>query len=113
MLLFSPLKNQQSLLNMVFYPLRLSWYSTVEIIKNPLTAVFGIGVDITTVRFLLGLKILPIINPACGRLAILLLVVLYCCISLPKLAFLGWRLFCLMFYHLARQAEKSIHFIFL
>lgn len=44
-LLFTPLKNQESLLNMVFYPFRLAWYSAVEIMKNPWTALFGIGVD--------------------------------------------------------------------
>jgi tetratricopeptide (TPR) repeat protein len=29
----------------VFPPLNLSWYAAVEVLKNPLTAIFGIGVD--------------------------------------------------------------------
>lgn len=44
-LLVSPLKNQQSIFNILFYPFRIAWYAAVEIIKNPLSAFFGVGVD--------------------------------------------------------------------
>lgn len=30
---------------LILPPLRLSWYAAIEILKNPLTAVFGIGID--------------------------------------------------------------------
>lgn len=36
-------KSPQS--NMIFPPFNISWYAFVETLKNPLTAVFGIGVD--------------------------------------------------------------------
>lgn len=35
--------NQQS--TIILPPFRLSWYAAVEILKNPLTALFGVGVD--------------------------------------------------------------------
>jgi len=41
-LLFSLMKTKDSI---VFPPLNLSWYAAVETLKQPLTALFGVGVD--------------------------------------------------------------------
>ncbi len=46
--LFKPIStnlNQSQLISINLPPFRLSWYAAVEVLKNPLTALFGVGVD--------------------------------------------------------------------
>ncbi len=111
MLLFLPLKNQQSLLNMVFYPLRLSWYSTVEIIKNPLTAVFGIGVDNYSAIFT-RVKDIAYNQSSLWQIGYFTISRTLLLHIFTETGFFGLAAFCLMFYHLARQAveKHSLYF---
>ena len=96
--------------NILLPPFRLSWYAAVEILKNPLTALFGIGVDnfsaiFTQVKdFAYNQSSLWQVNSFSVSRSTLLHV-------LTEAGIFGLIAFGLLFFNLIRSSTKSTKFI--